>query len=152
MGAEALSLSRREHPLSESTPVKPSKSKIMKGFLVLLSVVVFICALQNANGQDSSLENKELEGRQDLLRKTREALPKKKEASKRRKHNKRKSAKSKKKRKNNKRKNSQKRRNSSKSKTVPKPAKRQSNSSIGCPDIQCIINAAQAFKVEKDTV
>merc|ERR1711892_1035377 len=51
----------------------------MRVLLLFSIIVVFICTLENVNGQDHSLEKREVEGERDLVRKARETMPKKNE-------------------------------------------------------------------------
>merc|ERR1712212_501180 len=87
MGAEALSPTRREQPLS-ATPSsgaflffnkKPACT--MKGLFIISIILVVVCVLENVKGNENSLEKVGEEARGEL-RTVREALPGKKERKK----------------------------------------------------------------------
>merc|ERR1712128_162012 len=79
MGAEALSLSGEKNLCQKPHPSRAFQFFTMKVLLLFSIIVVFVCTLENVNGQDHSLEKREEEGERDLIRKARETMPKKNE-------------------------------------------------------------------------
>merc|ERR1712128_288382 len=79
MGAEALSLSGEKNLCQKPHPSRAFQFFTMKVLLLFSIIVVFVCTLENVNGQDHSLEKREVEGERDLIRKARETMPKKNE-------------------------------------------------------------------------